>query len=427
MPNGAKVANQPRRNAPVGGPPAPWIKRPNGPKGGGTNPPKVWKCKGPQSCGYAWNHFANKSCQSCVLAWAWSARCSGAVAQQIPKVPQAAGQSKATKPKWVKGQWWDYGEAALSGPNPAGSKGAGGTKPGGKASDIKVPDDDDDEDMFGEGAGEPTPATPGDSAHTLEAKLKQLVWVFGTDDHPECRKLQTELDARVLSDSAEAELRKVAKLDSVPLVTQMQRKCQHLAHLAKRTAKVQTNLDGLEVQQQALDKLKADANERMEKLVQQTNQSEGERISLNSALERAAAATGADEVSGSKDHETGDRSDTGSPTQHLILPTHDLVNKFKAHLPEAGDEMAEIFKQFQCLKEQLEADLSRKTLLPKGSLLPTVGLLVTPPVKPTGADTSGTPPASGLAVVKTDQVRDRTRSPDSKRRATGEKGEDMEA
>ena len=155
------------------------------------------------------------------------------------------------------------------------------------------------------------------SAKLLEAKLKQLLWILG-NDHPEYQKLQTELDTRVLADSAEAELRKVAKLDSVPLVTQMQRKCQHLAHLAKRTAKLQTYLDGLDEQQLALDKLKAAANDRMEKLVQQTNQAEGERVALNSALERASAATGADGVApGTRDHESGDNwGGISSPAPH---------------------------------------------------------------------------------------------------------------
>ena len=206
----------------------------------------------------------------------------------LPRAPLPDTVKPPTKPKWVKGQWWDYADKPSTSSIPPGSSGAGG-KTGAKPVGIKVPDDEEEDDMSEDGPGGKTPAVPVVTVQELESKLKQLLWILGADN-PETQKLQAELDTLVLSESVEEALRKVAKQDAVPVVIQMQRKCLHLVHLSKSKLKLQANLDGLEEQQKCLDELKEAARERSEKLEEQVAQTMVERDSLISAIHQADAA-----------------------------------------------------------------------------------------------------------------------------------------
>ena len=83
--------------------------------------------------------------------------------------------------------------------------------------------------------------------------------------------------------------------------------------------------------------------------------------------------------------------------------------------------MVEIFRQFKNLKETLEASLANN------AVPPAEGTATSQATKSTGSGNTGAPTAPAPGGTKADAVRDRTRSPDSKRRAVGEKGDDMEA
>ena len=234
---------------------------------------------------------------------------------------------------------------------------------------------------------------------------------------PTTQRPKNSLDTLVLSESVEEALRKVAKQDAVPMVIQMQRKCLHLVHLSKRRLKLQATLDGLEEQQKSRDELKEAARERSEKLEEQVAQTMVERDSLISATHQADAA-GTSPGAQNKVQEAA----TGAPVPSLVpsLPTNDLLTQFTAHLPVAGADMVEMLKQFRNIKETLEASLANNAV-------PSPDGTSTPAARPTGSGTSGAQTTLALRGTKVDVVRDRTRSPDSKRRAVGEKGDDVEA
>ena len=102
-----------------------------------------------------------------------------------------------------------------------------------------------------------------------------------------------------------------------------------------------------------------------------------------------------------------------------ILPTDDLLLQFAAHLPEAGADMAELFESFKHIKETLEASL-------RNNVPPRTGT-ESPAARAEGSGTSWSQPTLSLGGTRVDVVRDRTRSPDSKRRAVGDKADEMEA
>ena len=209
----------------------------------------------------------------------------------------------------------------------------------------------------------------------------------------------------------------MAKQDAVPMVIHMQKKCLHLVHLSKRKLKLQATMDGLEDQQKSLDELKESARERGEKLNEQVARTIGERDSLITAIHQADAA-GTSPGAPNKVQVAATGSPVPAPVP--ILPTTDLLTQFTAHLPEAGADMVELFAHFKNIKETLEPSLANNAVPPQTGT-------ATPVARATGSGTSGSQSTLAVGGTQVDVVRDRTRSPDSKRRAVGEKGDDMEA
>ena len=143
----------------------------------------------------------------------------------------------------------------------------------------------------------------------------------------------------------------------------------------------------------------------------------GERDSLITAIHQADAA-GTSPGAPIKVPEAA----TGSPVPSLVptLPTNDLLTQFTAHLLEAGADMVELFAKFKNIKETLEASLANNAVPPQTGT-------TTPVARAAGSGTSGSQTTLAVGGTKVEVVRDRTRSPESKRRAVGEKGDDMEA
>ena len=105
------------------------------------------------------------------------------------------------------------------------------------------------------------------------------------------------------------------------------------------------------------------------------------------------------------------------------LPKEDLLTRAQAAKPIEGSQQAILLQQFQQLSMALEASLGNG------------GLPHIPAAKPDAQQgvnggqliLSVTPKSGQGSSGKTDSNRERSCSPESKRRATGSKGEDMEA